>query len=406
MTWTLAGRVGAVTALAAVAAACAGAESQKGAAGAPARRDEPVAAPGAPAPGPAPAADAPAPHAIAAPSHDAGAHDTPPPADARAETLHLAFAGDVMFGRFIEGGFRPIEAEEDDPFDQVAHLLDSDFTMVNLETPIMREPLKKSPWGTRMRFVTSMERVATLARNNVDAVTIANNHAFDVHHKGLRETPQILDDLGLRYIGAHRRDLPKHRAETIEVNGWKIAFIPATTEANWEEKRKDILVPHAPRDKVGEALVPVVKAARPDHDLVIVVLHWGEEYKDEPARWQVKAARAYIDAGADAVIAHHPHVLQGIERYKHGLIAYSLGNFLFDNLGSNRKWSGILHLHFRRDGACLERAAFDPTIGTRPRFHPAPAGKAWDTVAGRIQRLSAKKPRASDRAPYAARTPR
>ena len=58
--------------------------------------------------------------------------------------------------------------------------------------------------------------------------------------------------------------------------------------------------------KVGAALVPVVKAARPDHDLVIVVLHWGEEYKDEPARWQVKAARAYIDAvPADRVVQYH-----------------------------------------------------------------------------------------------------
>jgi poly-gamma-glutamate synthesis protein (capsule biosynthesis protein) len=138
----------------------------------------------------------------------------------------------------------------------------------------------------------------------------------------------------------------------------------------------------------------VVEAARAGHDLVIVVLHWGDEYEDAPQKWQVRAARAFVDAGADAVIAHHPHVLQGIERYGDGLIAYSIGNFVFDNLHGRKRLHGIVKLTFRRDGdrACLERGAFHPTVGTRPRFTPKPAGKEFDKVAERLRALSAQKP--------------
>lgn len=300
--------------------------------------------------------------------------------------------GDVMFGGRFSGRWVPRDVPAHDPLERVAHLIQSDLAMANLETTVMSEIPELTG---DLRFVATPDQVAVLPKNHITAVTLANNHINDVDAAGIAETPGHLAALGLTMIGVPRAEEPVFRVETVEVRGWKIGFVAGTTKLNRVQKKKDPApkVPFVPdHDDLKDTLVPVITAAKADHDLVIVVLHWGEEYKDEPARWQVKAARAYIDAGADAVIAHHPHVLQGIERYKHGLIAYSLGNFLFDNLGSNRKWSGILHLHFRRDGACLERAAFDPTIGTRPRFHPAPAGKAWDTVAGRIQRLSAKKP--------------
>lgn len=299
-----------------------------------------------------------------------------------------------MFGRFIESGFREIPAEKHNPFEYVAELLDSDFTMVNLETPILRDPPAKSPYGHRMRFVTTPERVATLKANNIDAVTIANNHAFDMHAEGLRETPVILDELGLQYIGEHDKELPTLRAETIEVGGWKIGFIPATTERNWAEGRRGVFVPATTREGLEKALRPVVESARAGHDLVIVVLHWGDEYEDMPEKWQIRAARAFIDAGADAVVAHHPHVLQGIERYGDGLIAYSVGNFVFDNLHGRKRLHGILKLTFRRDGdaGCLDQGAFHPTVGTRPRFTPKPAGKEFGTVAERLQTLSKQKP--------------
>jgi poly-gamma-glutamate capsule biosynthesis protein CapA/YwtB (metallophosphatase superfamily) len=312
--------------------------------------------------------------------------------DGAFDEIDLAFAGDVMFGRYVDKGFRAIEAEKFNPFVRVAALLDSDFTIVNLETPILRDPPKKSPWGTNKRFVTTPARVATLKLANVDAVTLANNHAYDMHKKGIAQTPLLLEEIGLGYIGAHRPEPPKLRAETVEIGGWRIGYIAATTERNGDQRKGEPELPHAERNRIQRELLPVVREARETHDLVIVVLHWGAEYEDVPERWQTKAARAYIDAGADAVIAHHPHVLQGIERYKHGLIAYSLGNFLFDNLHHTKRLHGVLHVRFRRDGRCLAEASYHPTVGTRPRYAPAPAGKDFKRVAGRLRELSKKKP--------------
>jgi poly-gamma-glutamate synthesis protein (capsule biosynthesis protein) len=306
-----------------------------------------------------------------------------------AETIDLAFAGDVMFGRFVTKGFRPIPAERRDLFGKVASVLDSDFTMVNLETPILRKPPRMSPYGSRMRFVATPARVASLKAAHIDGVTLANNHAYDMHHAGLLETPAILDELGIRYVGASRFEQPLFRAETVEVKGWRIAYIAATTQRNSGQKVGEGELPFADWNKIRAALVPVITEARADHDLVIVFLHWGTEYADAPDSWQVRAAHAFVDAGADAVIGSHPHVLQGMERYNGALIAYSLGNFLFDNLYGRKRLHGVLHLTFRHEGHCLAAVTYHPTAGTHPFYTPVPArGKTFTAIADRLTSLS------------------
>src|SRR5204862_3584747 len=122
---------------------------------------------------------------------------------------------------------------------------------------------------------------------------------------------------------------------------------------------------YVPAPALRNAVSPVVEAARANHELVVVQIHWGNEYEDAPLKYQIDAAHAFIDAGADAVIAHHPHVLQGIERYKGGVIAYSLGNFVFPNAKERVRDGGVLHLSFARTPACLSTVAFDPTFQIR-----------------------------------------
>lgn len=315
---------------------------------------------------------------------------------AKAPAIEMTFAGDVMFGRFKDWGFRAIPAEKHDPFTEVGSLIQSDHMLCNLETPVMHDPPRKSQYGTTMRFVTSPDRVKTLLDAGVDTVTIANNHYFDMHEKGAAETPKCLAELGLRAIGASRQEGPYFRVEDVDVKGWKVGFIAGATECNTDWDSAKYKSPWTERDKIGDALVPVIKAARADHDLVIVTVHWGKEYLDAPEKWQVRAAHKWIDAGADAVICHHPHVLQGIENYKGHIIAYSLGNFLFDNTTSNRKWGGVLRLQFTTatDGtSCVEKAAFHPTITVpEPTHHVTIAtGKGFKTVANVLIRASKAK---------------
>jgi poly-gamma-glutamate capsule biosynthesis protein CapA/YwtB (metallophosphatase superfamily) len=353
-----------------------------------------------------------APSTAAAPPTGAGAgsaqvtpaQPAPPAPPAKAASIEMTFAGDVHFGRYKPWGYRAIPAETHDPFAEVEALLDSDHALVNLETTVLPEFPEHSPYGTLMRFVTTPNRVATLVQHKVDTVTLANNHYWDMKHAGAETTPKLVAELGLNVLGASRAEAPFIRVETIDVKGWKVGFIAVATECNTDWETATLKLPWAERDKIGAAVQPVVEAARADHDLVIVSPHWGKEYLDVPERWQITAARRWIDAGADAVIGHHPHVLQGIEMYKDHVIAYSLGNFLFDNTTSNRKWGGVLRVTFgqRDDGAaCVKDIGFSPTITLRTasedekrirlaRVTPA-VDKDFTTIAGRVVELSTAK---------------
>ncbi len=318
---------------------------------------------------------------------DARADRKPEPPD----TITLAFAGDVMFGRFVEGGFAAIEAEKFPPFEGVKPLLQrADLAMVNLETPVMTAPPSTSSWGTRMRFVATPSRLATLTDAGIDVVSLANNHHYDMRTKGVAETPGLCQAAGLTVIGA-ARDEPRFRIETIEVRGRRVGAIAATTVRNGTQREQEPLLPFATPRELRELVTPLVTKARADHDLVLVAMHWGVEYADQPSRWQVDAARGFIDAGADLVIGSHPHVLQGIERYRSGLIAYSLGNFLFDNTLPLPRQTGVLTVTV--DGAGCTSARFDPALLHKlPEHHvKAAPGKRGKLVRDRVRTLSGNK---------------
>lgn len=331
---------------------------------------------------PAPAGDAPP----VGPAATAGSAPSP---------ITLAFAGDVMFGRFVPDGFAPIEAERHDPFAKVAHLLGAaDLAIVNLETPVMARPPARSAWGTRMRFVATPARLATLATAGVDVVSLANNHHYDMRAGGVAETPGHCAATGLTAIGA-ARDAPAVRVETLTVRGRRLAAIAITAVRNGPQRASQPLLPHAePRD-LAATVAPLVTAARADHDLVMVIVHWGVEYADAPSRWQRDAAHAAVDAGADLVIGHHPHVLQGIERYRGALIAYSLGNFLFDNTRPIERQTGVLTVDVDARGCTAAR--FDPALLHKlPEHHVAAApGRRGRAVRERVRQLSAARPLAT-----------
>jgi poly-gamma-glutamate capsule biosynthesis protein CapA/YwtB (metallophosphatase superfamily) len=314
--------------------------------------------------------------------------DALPVAPARAATLELAFVGDLMFGGYFDDHYDPQYVEKHDPLVDVAPLLSGDLVFGNFETTITRKlPNNGGPHdgSGNKRFVTIPERAAVIAKR-FHAVTLANNHALDNATAGLVETPKILGELGIKYVGA-AREAPRFRVETLEVKGWKLGFVAATAVTNRSPGKTGPQPPFADETKLKAELLPVIAAARKDHDLVIVQLHWGYEYQDAPARWQIDAAHAFVDAGADAVIGHHPHVLQGIERYKGGVIAYSLGNFVFPNAKERVRDTGVLHLTF---ASCLSAIAFDPAFQIRqPITHPIrPTASQRAEVGKRLAELS------------------
>ncbi|HEY5933678.1 MAG TPA: CapA family protein [Kofleriaceae bacterium] len=340
----------------------------------------PLAAPDAPGVTPASTSPAPAP--------------TVEPAPARAERIELTFMGDVMAGGTFSGRWVPQATEKHDPLEAISAQVASDLAVANLETPVV-DKIPIETLVTDLRFGATPKQISWLPKHGITVVSLANNHAADLGAQGLSETPMHLAKLGITPIGAPRADGgPLVRVETIEVKGWKIGFIAATEKLNRGQVKKVGLVPRLLQKELKDALVPVVTEARTNHDLVFVVLHWGRQFADAPDRWQVQAAHAFIDAGADGVIAHHPHIWQRVERYKNGLIAYSLGNFVFQNSMPWQRLTGVLRLGFHRDKKCLDQVVIHPAaIYSSPVHHPKPVtGNLRKDIVERLTRLSGQGP--------------
>lgn len=313
----------------------------------------------------------------------------PPAAPARANHLELTFVGDVIFGRYRGSGFDPIPEDGHDPFAEIREALASDVLVGNLETPLVRTLPEKSPIGARFQFGASKEHAELLVQAGFTAVSLANNHSFDQREAGLRETPAILEELGIVPLGRSREEAPLFRIETIEKNGWRLGFLAITTRRNAPQREGMPELPFLSTRDMESELAPVVKAAREGHDVIAVIVHWGEEYADAPALVQMRAARALVDAGADLVIGHHPHVLQGIERHGAGIIAYSLGNFVFENTNDPPRLTGVLRVRIDDEPRCIERVVFHPAYVKRmPIQHPVPAtGFMQRKVSDRVTAL-------------------
>lgn len=340
---------------------------------------------------------APSPSPEMTPPSRTGLEPTPPSPTSMATTLDVAFVGDIIFGRYRGDTFDPIPEPDFDVFAAIQPLLVADYVVGNLETPVVEELPTKSPIASRFRFGASKAHVAMLATTGFDAVSMANNHWYDQRLLGLEQGPRVLDRAGIVPLGEPTSPA-SFRVQTVELEGWRIGFIALTNRTNAPLRENQPQTPYLLTRDVAQTIGPVVQAARADHDLLIVQIHWGDEYADGPNTTQRRAAHALVDAGVDLVIGHHPHVLQGVERYGHGLIAYSLGNFLFENTSSPPRLTGVLHAQVHRNdpsqrgqgSACIESLRFKPAyIARQPTPHPTPAtGGMRRAVANRLRQTS------------------
>lgn len=233
--------------------------------------------------------------------------------------------GDVLLDR---GVAKKIEANGQDwPFAKVAPVLRStDITFCNLECPLSAKGVKINK---RICFKADPLNAKCLTNAGFDIVSLANNHSFDCGRIGLTETMRCLDGLGIGFCGAGDNLEDAQTTVVYAQHGPRIALIARNTlmpEGIW-------LRPDAP--SIAEldepAMLKEISMAQKFCDVVIVSLHWGTEYSQQPEESQKVLARKMIDAGADLVLGHHPHVVQPIEKYHDGVIVYSLGNFLFDS---------------------------------------------------------------------------
>ena len=308
---------------------------------------------------------------------------------ARVDPFEMTFVGDVIFGRYRASGFDPIAEDGFEVFSEVTELLRSHLTIGNLETPLVYALPERSPIVSPARFGASAEMARPLLHAGFHAMSVANNHAYDLRRAGLEETPEILAELGIVALGPAREEPPAVRVQTIEREGWRVGVLAVATRLNGPKPRGLPSIPLVPTLELDDQIVPLVRQARASHDLMVVLVHWGEEYRGTPTSAQRSIAHDLVDAGVDVVVGHHPHVLQGIERYGDGVIAYSMGNFLFDNPEEIQRQTGILRVRARAHG-CLDAAVLHPVIidGT-PAVHPVPVtGDEGEEIEDRVRRSS------------------
>lgn len=256
----------------------------------------------------------------------------------------ILFGGDVMLSR----GINNVMSKHNDftyPFQKLQDLIvGADVAVINLEGPVSTHGTNR---GSIYSFRANPEALEGLVFAGIDLVTLANNHTGDYGPEALSETIELLKSAGIKIVGAGIDMTSAMSVSYIEANGLKIAFLGATPLSPAWLTRQDSAPAVAPLRE--QSIIDGIRDAR-NHgaDIVAVLLHWGNEYETKHLVSQEVMAHRFVDAGATLVIGHHPHVVQEVERYNGGVIAYSLGNFIFDqNMTADTRHGLLLKVIFK-----------------------------------------------------------
>lgn len=283
----------------------------------------------------------------------------------------LVAAGDVLLDR--TPGKKIARYGVDYPFTKVVGILaKADIAFANLECPLSEAGGKvNKPFSFRARPAGAQG----LARAGFDILSLANNHSMDCRRDGLVETMEHLAGAGIHWCGAGKDRAAAESPTIIEANGLRVAFL-----AFCDFLPEGVFLND---EKPGIALASVesvrraVADARRRADVVVVSFHWGVERSPYRTARQEELARAAVTAGACLVLGHHAHVLQRVEYVRpHALVAYSLGNFVFDGLTAPEQESVLLRCRLTREGVVGAEAIPLRIQECRPAPVSGPAGAA------------------------------
>jgi poly-gamma-glutamate capsule biosynthesis protein CapA/YwtB (metallophosphatase superfamily) len=264
--------------------------------------------------------------------------------------VRLAAVGDVMLGRTVEarlaahGGSWAWEALQPE-------LRQAELRFCNLECAITQTG---TPIPKRYSFRAS-PTIATdvLQSGGFNLVALANNHTYDYGRLGLTNTIAALDAMHVAYAGVGKGRAGAIAPRVITCNGLKIAMVAYTW---WPPEGYVPSENGAAVAMLDEATFATeLKTAQQGADLLIVSLHWGKEYSAGYASTQQRTAHLAIDAGADLILGHHPHIVQPVEVYKERPILYSLGNCLFDRTNTRYSNGALALIRLTRTQVTVEQ---------------------------------------------------
>lgn len=244
----------------------------------------------------------------------------------------IRFGGDLMPGSGVlekikeHGPLYPFNKIINEP---ITH----DLFFANLECTLSAN--NHPPYPDKILLSSKPEIVESFKKIALNIVSLANNHTFDYGVKGFINTKKILDKYAINYTGGGENIDKASEMTLIEKKGIRLAFLSyCSKESGCKHFATE--TDYGVADIETEAVCRNIQKAKSAADIVIVSLHWGEEFRDYPSPAQIKMARHFVEKGATIIIGHHAHVFQGYEEYSGGLIVYDLGSFIFGDIAQNR----------------------------------------------------------------------
>lgn len=239
--------------------------------------------------------------------------------------MKINFVGDI-------GLFKTFEDLQIDPFNETI-LPDSNLNIGNFEF-VIPDNRTKAYYDVQEKYSCSYDYLKKLRIDKFHGFGLANNHSLDYGLEGALDTITSIKNAGIQVFG-FSNDM-NYSLGKFEAEGIKVGIIGCVKKGRWSKE----IYGYGPDSYYTNLIVDLIRKNRNDFDHLVVYPHWGKELISVPDIQDTESAKAFIDAGASAVIGHHPHVPQGVERYKHGFIAYSLGSFIYvheDELGYSKR---------------------------------------------------------------------
>jgi len=228
--------------------------------------------------------------------------------------IRINFVGDVAI-------FKEYENRQHDPFAYIK-LPDSSFNVANFEFPLPDSNAIKLFYDVDNNYRVSDSFGRSLQLDKFDLYSLANNHIQDYGTEGILSTIDKIVSARSNYFGVGK---DQFNTFSCDIDGISFLFIAFVKKGRWDRRDGDI----GPDSYDLKELLALIESRQAMQDHIVVFPHWGTELVDSPDPEDVINARQMIDAGASCVIGHHPHIPQGCEIYKNGLIVYSLGSFIY-----------------------------------------------------------------------------
>lgn len=295
------------------------------------------------------------------------------------EDVLLYFSGDVTFAEYFE---QYVQNRFEYPFAKLKWFADADISMINLENPLTERGTKIEK---KYNYRAKPDYVQILLNSGIDIVTLANNHIYDYGESGIYDTIKHLDENNIYYVGAGRNQNEARHPVIFNIKGYKIAYF-----AYYGTQKHGESFP-ATEDSAGTALRNLdiiqedLRRYRNKVDFITVNFHWGDEKADHPGQDQIYFAHKVIEGGADVIVGHHPHVLQGVEKYQNKIIAYSLGNFIFGGNSRPTEDSVILEIRITKSGE-IDASVIPVRINLWQPFRLE--GEEGEKVVNKVKELS------------------